>query len=510
MKAGTCPLAVEAVGLSQDGGSQLKNQKMTVSIIVPIYNVEPYLKKCIDSILCQSYRNIQIILVDDGSTDASGCICDEYQSHDARVSVIHKPNGGLVSARKAGLKEAEGDYVLNVDADDWIEPGMVEKLLASAQESQADIVCSAHFLDMGNSSKKIRNRLEQGVYETEDLRTKLLYNGTFYQINITAFIWSKLFKRSILEEVQFSVNEQISFGEDVVVTFPAILHAHKVCIIDYAGYHYVQRAGSITNINYGNEVQRDRALVQYLYKVFAGQKDAEILLRHLNQYTKLMMLLRQLDWFEKLPFEDIPKNSRVVVYAAGKFGQNLYRHLSRTEGIQVVDWLDQSFEMYQEIGYEVHDPENFDFAADNYDYVVVAMTEKPMIDAVVQYLEQRGTEKCRIRRLTDEFMSEDYGILGRMLSVAICGFRKQGRALYERLIQRGVHVPYIMERNYQALSETEHLPIPIVGFNADIYEQADVIILTSDLPEELVRECIELAGITVPVISWDKIEGTWL
>lgn len=239
-----------------------------ISIIVPIFNVKDYLHRCIVSIIMQTYKNFELILVDDGSTDGSGTICDEYQKWDKRIMVIHKPNGGLVSARKAGLLAAEGEYVLNIDADDWIEPDMVETLLTAALVNEVDIVCSAHFLEMGHKSKKIINGLCVGKYHTKDIRSYLLYNGTFFQFNVTAFIWSKLFKRNILEKTQYPVDEEISFGEDVVVTFPSLLYAQSIYITDYAGYHYVQREGSITNRNDTNELQRDMALVHYLYKFF--------------------------------------------------------------------------------------------------------------------------------------------------------------------------------------------------------------------------------------------------
>lgn len=486
-----------------------ENMKNKVSVIVPVYNVVDYIEKCISSIRNQSHRNLQIILVDDGSTDGSGTICDEYQKWDKRIMVIHKPNGGLVSARKAGLLAAEGEYVLNIDADDWIEPDMVETLLTAALVNEVDIVCSAHFLEMGHKSKKIINGLCVGKYHTKDIRSYLLYNGTFFQFNVTAFIWSKLFKRNILEKTQYPVDEVISFGEDVVVTFPSLLYAQSIYITDYAGYHYVQREGSITNRNDKNELQRDMALVHYLYKFFSAQEDADVLLKQLNQYAKLMLLLRQLDWFDKketsrilTPFGGIPANSRVVIYGAGKLGQNVYQYLNTIQNIQIVGWLDQSYCMYWEIGYEVYDPDSFDFTGDSYDYIIVSVSEEPIVDAIVQYLVKRGAVKKKIRRLTEQFIETDCKI--NYKSIAICGFRKFGRELYEQLIERGIYVPYIIERNYQALSETERIDTPIVGFDSDIYDRADVIILTSDLPENVARECLKLAGITVPLLPYKE------
>lgn len=487
----------------------------TVSIIIPIYNVKPYLKKCIESVRNQTYQNLQIILVDDGSTDGSSDLCDWYQEQDERIVVIHKSNGGLVSARKTGLRAAEGDYVLNVDSDDWIEADMVARLYKVANENSADIVCSAHFLDIGNLTKKITNRLETGNYATEQLRTQLLYNGIFFQFNITAFIWSKLFKREILEKAQYTVDEEISFGEDIAVTFPGILFAKNISVTDYAGYHYVQRSGSITNINYPDELKRDIALIRYLNRIFSKQCDAEILRGQLNQYAKLLLLLRQPAWFDQksntqllMPFGGIPSKCSVVIYTAGKLGQSVFQYLSEIDTIHIVDWLDQNFDMYQKLGFPVHDPKEFPFAEKTYDYIIVAMSEQPISMAISRYLLEQGAPQDSIRCLTDSFMSDDHDILKKTcISVAICGYRKYGRALYAQLQQQGIQVAYIIERNYQALAAVEQLPVPIVGFDADLYDQADVIILTPDLDEAVVRECMELAGIRIPLISYDEFQA---
>ena len=113
--------------------------KPLISVIVPVYNVEQYLPKCIDSILAQTYENLEIILVEDGTKDSSGVICDEYAAKDARIRVIHKENGGLSSARNAGMEIARGEYFGFVDSDDWIEPEMYENLMALAQKYDADV-----------------------------------------------------------------------------------------------------------------------------------------------------------------------------------------------------------------------------------------------------------------------------------------------------------------------------------------------------------------------------------
>ena len=136
-----------------------------VSIVVPVYNVQEYLKRCVDSILAQTYENMEIILVDDGSKDSSGQICDSYAEKDNRIRVIHKENGGSNSARLAGVRAAMCEYICFVDSDDWIEPVMIEKMMEAAEREQADIVASGIYVDEPVRPWIWKNGIRQGVYK---------------------------------------------------------------------------------------------------------------------------------------------------------------------------------------------------------------------------------------------------------------------------------------------------------------------------------------------------------
>ena len=154
-----------------------------LSVIVPAYNVESYLEQCVDSILKQTFTDFELILVDDGSPDRCPQICDSYAKKDTRVQVIHKENGGLVSARKAGLIASMGTYVTYVDGDDWIEPDMYEVLLTAAIGQEADMVVSGLLHDDGKQTTPVRCNLPAGVYKNERLKelyAKALYTGRFF------------------------------------------------------------------------------------------------------------------------------------------------------------------------------------------------------------------------------------------------------------------------------------------------------------------------------------------
>lgn len=147
---------------------KMKNASPLISIIVPIYNVEAYLEKCVQSIISQHYRNLEIILVDDGSTDSCPQMCDEFANKDSRIRVIHKVNGGLVTARKAGFAAATGEYIMSVDSDDWIESGMCEGLLETLQSFGADFAASGYVLRNPNG-RTVINKLP-------DIMLVLIYN----------------------------------------------------------------------------------------------------------------------------------------------------------------------------------------------------------------------------------------------------------------------------------------------------------------------------------------------
>lgn len=226
-----------------------------ISIIVPIYGVYKYLNKCISSICAVNYKNIEVILVDDGSIDDSGSICDEWVLRDNRVQVIHKENGGLVSARKAGLNVAKGKYVTYVDGDDWVEPEIYDDI----SENDADLFINGYLEDNTKNIIEKYNHIQPGIYEGSKLDA-LKKNAFFNFINndfiIYPSVWSKVFNRELLIKYQNRVSNEISMGEDVTVSFPCILNSNRVIVTETCKYHY--------NLNpNGMTAGRDQ---KYIYK----------------------------------------------------------------------------------------------------------------------------------------------------------------------------------------------------------------------------------------------------
>ncbi len=395
-----------------------------ISVIVPVYNVGKYLRKCVDSILRQTYSDFELILVDDGSTDESARICDQYQEMDARVAVIHKPNGGPNRARKTGLQRAKGEYVCYVDADDWIEDEMIERQLTEIQSSEADLVVSNLYFESEGWKQKVCGILDAGLYNTEDIVGTMLYTGEFYQFGISQYACTKLFRKDILWDVQMQVDDRIGCGEDVAVLYPYILKTQKVYISNYIGYHYIQRIDSIQGHYDSDEFARNKVLIAYLKNIFEQSSRSECLLRQLNQYAKNLFLTRNIACFDAvqedeilMPYGGISANARIILYGAGKMGQSLYRYLNDRRSIKVVDWLDKNFAIYQKRDVEVHCPDCLkEIPEKAYDFILIAVNSQKAVKGISNYLEEMGVAGEKIKWLKEEFVSEDYSILDEFIS----------------------------------------------------------------------------------------------
>lgn len=211
-----------------------------ISIIVPIYNVEKYLNRCIESIVNQTYKNLEIILVDDGSPDNCPQICDEWKEKDNRIVVIHKENGGLSDARNAGLNIAQGEYIAFVDSDDWIDKNYLFILYKAVDEKDADLsVCN---LKMVYESQENIKDTDETVYELQDITHEQAMYDILHGQGIRAVAWNKLYKRNLIIEERFKKGK---IHEDEFFTYKIVDKANKIIYIDVPLYNYFQRKNSI-------------------------------------------------------------------------------------------------------------------------------------------------------------------------------------------------------------------------------------------------------------------------
>ena len=206
-----------------------------ISIIVTVYNIENYISKCIDSIRSQTFSDIEIVLVDDGSTDKSGKICDFYKNIDRRIKVIHKENGGVVSARKSGITASSGKYIGFVDGDDWVEATMYEELYYSLTKHKVQVAMCGRYEDSVDFSKKVFHRVPEGKYNksemVRDVYPHMIVGKGFFEWGIFPGYWDKLFERELIERVLMEVDDRLVMGEDAACILPCLLCADSIYVV---------------------------------------------------------------------------------------------------------------------------------------------------------------------------------------------------------------------------------------------------------------------------------------
>ena len=269
------------------------NELIQFSIIVPVYNVEAYLPQAIESVLAQRVTDWEMILVDDGSLDRSGEICDQYVAMDERIRVIHKGNGGLVSARQAGIAVCRGNYVLNLDSDDYWSEDLLSELETVIDQYHPDCISFGYLrvAEDGKPISELRSKIPEGFYSGEELRqvrNVMLYNPQNPEVNIGDIVYcagTVAFRREMVSPIQLRVPKKIKLGEDVAVTIPFFSQCSSIYILDEIPYFYRCRTNAITQTFSYSEIQETMQLIQYL-KTYAQKLPTENLVGYLYRLTE--------------------------------------------------------------------------------------------------------------------------------------------------------------------------------------------------------------------------------
>jgi glycosyltransferase involved in cell wall biosynthesis len=356
------------------------NNQNLLSVIVPIYKIDQYLGICIESLIRQTHKNLEIILVDDGSPDRCPEICDLYAKKDVRIKVTHKTNGGLVSARKAGLSIASGEYVGYVDGDDWAAPAFCENMMKRMFETDSDLVISGYSRDLFSSSSTILNHIPVGVYageELKELRQNMLSFGEFYRIGISTYVWNKIFKRDLLIKHQNAVSDLITIGEDAAVVYPYLMDCKKVCVTNYSDYHYRQREDSMLKKSsaLSGEIVRLKILYNHLQEFATNFDSIYNLKAQVDDFLLSICTIRSGGIHREIPNYLSPfgtefKDKRVLIWSAGTFGQQLVNRIKENEYCDIVAWLDEDYWEYRRCCMDVDPIDTIDNV--QYDYVLIA------------------------------------------------------------------------------------------------------------------------------------------
>lgn len=268
-----------------------------ISIIVTVYNTEKYLKKCVDSLKNQTYQNLEILLVDDGSKDGSGKLCDAFAQEDKRIKVIHKENGGLVSAWKKGVEESTGDYLCFVDSDDWIGLSMIKEMAACLTGAPREIIASDYVIERDDGRKQyVFQQLPPGEYLKEDMKEKVIPNLLGKESRyVTISRCMKLIGRELIVENQKYSNPAIVVGEDTTIMLPSLIDCERLVIMDHkAYYHYLYVQESMVHKYNAGLYENIRLLIQTTVQIvkekFSGV-ELEERLKQVDQESVFWMML---------------------------------------------------------------------------------------------------------------------------------------------------------------------------------------------------------------------------
>ncbi|MFK7832545.1 MAG: glycosyltransferase family 2 protein [Winogradskyella sp.] len=384
-----------------------------ISVIVPIYKIENYLPQCIDSLLEQSFLDFELILVNDGSPDGCPKICDDYAKLDHRVKVVHKENGGLLSARKAGLKAASGEYIAYVDGDDWVDHYYLDILYKLAKTNSADLVSTGHFREFNGKIETIKP-LYFGNFNAHDIKHSILpnaiYNGEFCKHGISTYVWNKLFRKDILSKVLFDVPNEIVMGEDAAITYSYLAMCKRLVKSDIPLYYYRQRHDSIVKSieNPKIEYYRLGLLMHFLKTKLSPVMDKETLDRQLTYYLYSQILVRSGGLITNAiegqvfnPFLKVKKDSRVVVYSSGSFGQHILSTNENTSFFKIIKWIDIDYHDLK-IGKNSVKPIS-SVNNDEFDFLIIATINPTAYGRIKSELQLMGIDEAKIAEIdTDE------------------------------------------------------------------------------------------------------------
>ena len=374
----------------------------TVSVIVPIYNVEAELRKCVSSILAQTYKDIEVILVDDGSPDNCSAICDEFASKDDRIVVIHKQNEGLVNARKSGLEKSTGRFISYVDGDDWIEEDFIQNLVDCQKKYNVDIVAAGFAKDIGDDSERFTNIIASGFYDKKkmiaEVYPRMICAGPYFYFGVCSYVWNKLFKKELLYDCQMAVDPRISIGEDTAVVFPILLKANTLYISENNSYHYYQKAYSMLKSVDSLEKEKEKVarLSNYLTEAMKDTPAEYNLEKQIERYIDGLKIIRygEKETSPRNHLFDAAPTDRVAIFSGGIVGQNIYSIFASKKIGTITGWFDRDAEIYRAQGLKVQNIE--DIPKTEFDIIIIANLDETSINKNLAVLDKYGIDPKKI------------------------------------------------------------------------------------------------------------------
>lgn len=379
----------------------MKNQKeLLVSIIVPVYNITPYIEDCIESIQNQTYSNIEILVVDDGSTDGSGELCEKLAAHDKRIKLIRQKNMGVAAARGRGIENASGVFLMFVDGDDWIEPDMTKELVK--QLGHGDLATSGvYYQEAPDKVKKRKDEFPERSYpDKQQLNTileSMIYDensGTLHRL--TPWCFNKLYRSELVKEVYRKVDLNITFAEDCVFLYQYLLKCRSVTVTHKCYYHYRYRAGSAMHAYNPHMLMDINRVYLALESDFRKHELGPNLLAQLQKWilhmnwkaiNEFMGLGDGIHMTEYIADLSCLEGKEVVLYGAGNVGRDTYAQMQGF-GYHIALWADKNYVVYQEKGMPVEAPEKI--CRVKYDVIYIAVNSEDLAEKIKKDLSGIG------------------------------------------------------------------------------------------------------------------------
>ncbi len=377
-----------------------------VSIIVPVYNLVSYIEECIKSIQKQTYQNLEIMIVDDGSTDGSSELCDRIARDDSRIKVIHQKNAGVVVARGRGIQEATGKYMSFVDGDDWIDPDMIKTMVE--QIGNADLITMGVYEQVSSDNVVERyDEFPEGVYagktRMSSILSKMIYDDDKSQLQpMTPWGVNKLFLSAMVKEIYQELDSDITFAEDTVFVYKYLLRCHSIVISHQPFYHYRYRQDSALHTVNNRMLMNINRVYLALEADFRRHDLGDCLLLQLQKWILIMdcwAINGYMGFDERIYIPEFVadisniENKRLILYGAGKVGKAAYAQFQKF-GYQLVLWVDKNYEHYQSMNLPVTMPEEIFHS--EYDVIYIAVSEQSVAEKIKDELSEKGISRDRM------------------------------------------------------------------------------------------------------------------
>lgn len=383
----------------------MREEDNLISIVVPVYNKAKYLKKCLRSLQVQTYSKIEVVLVDDGSTDGSPEICHTFCSGDARFHYLRQENGGQNSARRTGIKVAHGTWVMFVDADDFVIPEMCERLMKRQQETNADLVM-ATVQPWTDGTLGAAKPIPSGMCSGKEAVCHFIENH-FFQFRLPSGLLPILYRKKDAETGLQSIDSRITFSEDVGCAITILLKAGKVAFLPEVVYYYRQTPESFCHSHDKSNVLTQKWLLAHLRKQFEEHGIGEGHAWIPNWIVVRDLLLGGYEFFNDYeglyPFFHGRRGGRIAIYGAGVFGEEIATKLT---GFDIAGWYDRDWKRYQQSGRDVENPEQLSQCV--CDAVIIALQNLETAETVRQMVSKIFSSDIPVYKISQGIIDSGY------------------------------------------------------------------------------------------------------